>query len=418
MAFLSEILGHTITDIDGRYIGKLEDLIAREPADAIHPIVDAVVIKDRNKTIIVPYVLVMALFAPSIPLKCRIEEITVYDPAENDIFLSRDVLDKQIIDTDGARVVRVNDLELVRVNGTLYVGNVDIGLMGIFRRLGVANVTRRVSSLLHLPDSQTFISWDDVELLRHDPFMRLRVPVEKISELHPADVAEIISDMNKLESGELLEALNMEQLADTLEEVETEFQADLIENMSDEKVADILEEMEPDEAADLLAELPEQRSRDLLELMNKEDSDDVRKLLSYPVDSAGGIMTTEYACVPADITAQEAINYLRQNASDAETLFYVYVTDAEDHLVGVFSLKGLIFADPNARVQDFMEDRVKSVNITDEQDEVAQVVTKYDLLAIPVIDDQNVMHGIVTADDALDKIIPTAWKKRLPRFYH
>jgi len=418
MAFLSEILGHTITDIDGRYIGKLEDLIAREPADAIHPIVDAVVIKDRNKTIIVPYILVMALFAPSIPLKCRAEDIKVYDPAENDIFLSRDVLDKQIIDTDGARVVRVNDLELVRVNGTLYVGNVDIGLMGIFRRLGVADVTRRVSALLRLPDSQTFISWDDVELLRHDPFMRLRVPVEKISELHPADVAEILSDMNKLESGELLEALNMEQLADTLEEVETEFQADLIENMSDEKVADILEEMEPDEAADLLAELPEQRSRDLLELMNKEDSEDVRKLLSYPEDSAGGIMTTEYACVPANITAQEAIGYLRQNASDAETLFYVYVTDAEDHLVGVFSLKGLIFADPTARVQDFMEDRVKSVNLTDEQDEVAQVITKYDLLAIPVIDDQNVMHGIVTADDALDKIIPTAWKKRLPRFYH
>jgi CBS domain-containing protein len=418
MAFLSEILGHTITDIDGRYVGKLEDLVAREPADAVHPIVDAVVIKDRNKTIIVPYVLVMALFAPSIPLKCRAEEITKYDPAENDIFLSRDVLDKQIIDTDGARVVRVNDLELVRVNGMLYVGNVDIGMMGIFRRLGVADVTRRISSLLHLPDSQTFISWDDVELLRHDPFMRLRVPVEKIAELHPADVAEIISDMNKLESGQLLEALNMEQLADTLEEVETEFQADLVENMSDEKVADILEEMEPDEAADLLAELPEERSRGLLALMQKEESDDVRKLLSYPEDSAGGIMTTEYACVPPNVTAEEAIRLLRQNASDAETLFYVYVTDAQDHLMGVFSLKGLIFAEPSAHVEDFMEDRFKSVKLTDEQDEVARVITKYDLLAIPVVDDQNVMHGIVTADDALDKIIPTAWKKRLPRFYH
>ena len=110
MAFLSEILGHTITDIDGRYVGKLEDLIAREPADTVHPVVDAVVIKDRNKTTIVPYILVMALFAPSIPLKCRADEITVYDPSENDIFLSRDVLDKQIIDTNGVRVVRVNDL--------------------------------------------------------------------------------------------------------------------------------------------------------------------------------------------------------------------------------------------------------------------------------------------------------------------
>ncbi len=413
MAFLSEILGHTITDYDGRYIGKLEDLIAREPADAIHPIVDGVVIKGKNKLIIVPYSVVMALFAPSIPLKCRADELPQYEPAENDIFLSRDVLDKQIIDTDGARVVRVNDLELVRVNGSLYVGNVDIGLMGILRRIGIAGVV----TALGLPETRSYISWDDVELLRHDPFMRLRVPVESIAELHPADVAEIISDMNKLESGQLLDALNMEQLADTLEEVETEFQADLVEHMSDEKVADLLEEMEPDEAADLLAELPEKRSRNLLALMEREESDEVRKLLSYDENSAGGIMTTEYACVPPNVTATDAIRILRETATDAETLFYVYVTDETDHLMGVFSLSNLIFADPSARVEEFMEDRVKSVAPDDDQDEVAQVITKYDLIAIPVVDEHNVMHGIVTADDALDKIIPTAWKKRLPRFY-
>ena len=163
MAFLSEILGHTITDIDGRYIGKLEDLIAREPADAVHPIVDAVVIKDRNKTTIIPYILVMALFAPSSPLKCRADEITIYDPSENDIFLFRDVLDKQIIVTDGARVVRVNDLELVRVNGTLYVGNVDIGMMGIFRRLGLQmspSVSPHLSSLQHHRHSSPGMTWN------------------------------------------------------------------------------------------------------------------------------------------------------------------------------------------------------------------------------------------------------------------
>jgi len=417
MAFLSEVLGRTVTDFDGNYIGKIEDLIARELAEATHPIVDAVVIKGKNKTIITPYALVMALFAPSIPLKCHAEDLTEYQPTENDIFLSRDVLDKQIIDTDGARVVRVNDLELVRVNGSLYVGNVDIGLMGILRRFGLAAATERFTSTFHLSPPQTFISWDDVELLRHDPFMRLRVPVESISELHPADVAEILSDMNKLESRQVLEAMDMEHLADTLEEVETEFQANLVENMSDEKVADLLEEMEPDEAADLLAELPERRSRGLLALMDKEDAAEVRMLLTYPEDSAGGIMTTEYACVPPDVTAEEAIKILRETASDAETLFYVYVTDVTDHLMGVFSLSNLIFADPQAPVADFMEDRVKSVHLLDEQEEVAQVITKYDLIAIPVVDDQNVMQGIVTADDALDKIIPTAWKKRLPRFY-
>jgi magnesium transporter len=376
-----------------------------------------VVIQGRNKTIIASYALVMALFAPSITLKCRADEVPQYEPIENDIFLSRDVLDKQIIDTDGARVVRVNDVEILRVNGTLYVGNVDIGVMGIMRRLGIAGAAQSMISAFKLSTPQTFISWDNVELLHHDPFMRLRVPADSLADLHPADVAEILSDMNKTESGQLLESLNVEQVADALEQVETEFQVSLITEMDDERAADVLEEMEPDEAADLLAELPAERSRRLVALMEKEEADDVRHLLTFPEDSAGGIMTTDFAVVPPDVTAEQAIKLLRETASDIEPFIYVYVTDTESHLMGVFSLMDLIFAEPTALVSAFMNDRVKTVHTLDEQDEVAQIITKYDLLAVPVVDEQNVIHGIVTADDALDKIIPTAWKKRLPRFY-
>jgi Mg/Co/Ni transporter MgtE len=175
--------------------------------------------------------------------------------------------------------------------------------------------------------------------------------------------------------------------------------------------------MEPDEAADLLAELPEERSRELLSIMEKEEAAEVRKLLSYPEDTAGGIMTTEYARVPPDVTAEGAIKLLRETESDAETIFYIYVTDTSNKLMGVFSLSNLIFADPQSKVSEFMVDRVKTVDLLDDQDEVAQVITKYDLLAVPVVDEKDIMHGIVTADDALDKIIPTAWKKRLPRFF-
>jgi magnesium transporter len=139
--------------------------------------------------------------------------------------------------------------------------------------------------------------------------------------------------------------------------------------------------------------------------------------LAYPEDSAGGIMTTDFAVVPPNVTAESAIKILRETAREIETFTYVYVTDVENHLVGVFSLTELIFAEPNTLVMDFMDDRVKTVSPLDDQDEVAQVVTKYDLLAVPVVNEQNVIQGIVTADDALDKIIPTAWKKRLPRFY-
>lgn len=413
MAFLSEILGRTITDLDGNFVGKLEDLVARELMEFTHPVVDGLVVERRGARQIIPYSMVMSLFAPAIPLKCHVEDVPTYQPDENDVFLARDVLDKQIIDTDGARVVRVNDLELVRVNGTLYVSNVDIGLMGILRRVGLCRATQR----LHIPVPDNVISWDDVELLRHDQFMRLRVPADGIAGLHPADVAEILSDLNKLETGQFLEAMKVEQIADTLEQVETEFQVELVEDMPDEKVADVLEEMEPDEAADLLGELPEERSRRLVALMEKDEADDVRHLLTFPENSAGGIMTTDFATVPADVTAEQAIKLLRETATEIEAFFYVYVIDAANHLRGVFSLNDLIFASPQELVEEFMTDRVKSVNPLDEQNEVAQVITKYDLLAVPVVDDQNVIQGIVTADDALDKIIPTAWKKRLPRFY-
>jgi Mg2+ transporter MgtE len=238
-----------------------------------------------------------------------------------------------------------------------------------------------------------------------------------MSELHPADLAEILSDLTRQEGSKILETLDIETLADTLEEVEPDFQVSLIERMSDDRVADVLEEMAPDEAADLLAELPQERKQDLLELMEDDEAEDVRKLLTFPEDTAGGIMNTEYFIVPPTFKASEVMEKLRETAPEAETIYYIYVGDEEQHLLGVFSLRQLVLAQPEALVTEFMEKRVVTVDLTDSQEDCAQVVSKYNLLAVPVVDEQKRVHGIVTADDALDKIIPTAWKKRLPRFY-
>jgi magnesium transporter len=413
MAYLSEILGRSITDLDGVVVGKLTDVIVRPWAEFPHPLIEAVTIVHKGGTRVLPFAAVAALLSPVIPLKYHLDDAPLFNLKEDDVLLSRDVLDKQIIDTEGARVVRVNDVELVRVNGTIYVSNVDVSWVGIMRRLGLVGLAHFLGGHLKMKG----IAWDDVELMRRDKEMHLRVPAEKLHELHPADLAEIVRDLNKLESGQLLDTLDVPHLADTLEEVEPEFQAELIEHMPDEKVADLLEEMEPDEAADLLADLPKDRKEGLLALMEKEDADDVRKLLTYPEESAGGIMTTEYASIRPDLAAAQAIEVLRTMSDEVETMFYVYVTDDEDHLLGAFSLNNLIFASPGAMVKDFMSKRVITVNLTDDQETVAQTVAKYDLLAVPVVDDQNRLHGIVTADDALDKVIPTAWKKRLPRFY-
>lgn len=415
MAFLSEIIGKPVTDIDGKQVGVLKDVIVRKPEAMPHPVVQAIEVQSKGEDWLLSYSDVAALLSRAIPLKNRIEDAHPYTTVDDDLFLVRDVLDKQIIDTDGARVVRVNDVELVRVNGSVLVSNVDAGLAGIFRRLGLGKVGRTLST--RFKGAQSFISWDDIELLQQDQFMQLRVPAKKLSELHPADIAEIISDLNRLQSKQLLDTFEVGQLADALEEVEPEFQASLVEHMDDEKVADVLEEMEPDEAADLLAELPRERSKDLLALMQDDEAEDVRKLLAYAEDSAGGLMTTSYATIPPDLTTEQALQTLRETAGEAETIFYVYVTDKAGCLIGVCSLSGLVLASPDTRVSLIMKTNVVSVNLFDDQDKVAQVVAKYDLLAVPVVDEQNYLHGIVTSDDALDKIIPTAWKKRLPRFY-
>ncbi len=417
MAYLSELTGRVVADVNGERIGRLEDVIAKTHTNVQHPQVMAIVVKRGGVELLVPIADVAVLIAPAVPLNKRLQEIIPYQPGEHDLYLVRDVLDKQIIDTDGIRVVRVNDLEVVRVNGHFYIANVDIGGLGLMRRLGLAKTSERVASRLGRRLTSNSVSWDAVELLPGNQPMRLKVPSDRIADLHPADLAEILSDLSRTESSKLLETLDVETVADTLEEVEPEFQASLVESMPDERVADLLEEMAPDEAADLLAELSDERSEDLLNLMEQDEAADVRKLLAYPEESAGGIMTTEFVAIRPDLTAERAIAYLRETADEAETIFYVYVTDPNDCLLGVFSLQDLVLARPQTPVSQFMHERVVSVGLLDSQDDVAQAISKYNLLAIPVVDEAGKLHGIVTADDALDKIIPTAWKKRLPRMY-
>jgi len=419
MAFVSEVLRKTITDIDGTYIGILEDLIARDIPEMIHPRVEAIQINCKGNMRIVPVLSAMSIFAPAVPLKFHIDDLPEFELDEDkDIYLARDVLDMQIIDTDGGRVVRVNDLQIIRVQGAIYVTNVDVGLNGIIRRTPAKKLANSLLELFKIKMKENFIAWDNVELLIHDQFMRLKVPKESMADLHPADIAEILSDLNKLETSQFLDALDVEQVADALEQVETDFQVSLIESMDDERAADVLDEMDPDEAADLLQELPEERSQLLVSLMQKSEADDVKLLLEFDDDTAGGIMTTEFATVPENVTAAQAINILREKASDFETLHYIYVTDELNHLLGVFSLKELLFASPKEKVAQLMEPKVRHIRPDLDQDEVAKIITKYDLLAVPVVNQQDVIIGIVTADDALDKIIPTAWKKRLPKFYH
>jgi magnesium transporter len=417
MAFISELINRPVTDYDGTHIGVLVDLIARPYKEFSHPVVDAIIVRSHEGDRIFSYTDLAALLSAAIPLNRPSAEIALYELREDDIRLVEDVLDQQILDMDGARVVRVNDIELVRVNGNVIVTNVDIGLLGILRRLGIEKLGRWTAKRLQSDLSLGTISWDFVEPLIHDKSMRLKVPISKLTDLHPSDIAEIISDLSRAEHSDLLHKLDIKQLADTLEEVEPDFQANLIEHFPDETVADVLEEMAPDEATDLLAELPDDRRQDLLKLMQTEEADEVRKLLRYEENSAGGLMTTDYVTIQADMTAAQTIEHLRKVGEQAELVYYVYVTDSQEHLLGMFSLSELILAQPETPVAKFMHKRVVSVELDTDQEEIAHTIAKYNLIAVPVVDAENHLQGIVTADDALDKILPTTWKKRLPHFF-
>jgi sporulation protein YlmC with PRC-barrel domain len=417
MAFVSQLTGKTVTDLEGRKVGSVKDIVARFLGDLRHPIVEGLLVKRKNDEVIVPYADVVALLSPAIPIRCREDQLQPYSSAREDILLSRDVLDRQIIDTEGMRVVRVNDLELVRVNGNMVVSNVDVSALGLLRRLGFERPVRKVAGLVGRRPHGVFISWDDVELAPDEPAMRLRVSRNALAELHPAEIVDILTELNHTQGEDLLEALDLPQLADTLEEVDANISAGLVEAMTDEKVADLLEEMEPDDAADLLAELPEERSAGLLELMEHDDAAEMRRLMAYPVDSAGGLMNTRFAAIPTGLTTGEAIDLLRQTAGEVEVMNYIYIIAPGGRLQGVTALSRLILAPPFTRVESIMHRRVVAIGLDAAQDVIAQMVAKYDLLAVPVVDAKGLMHGIVTAEDALDRIIPTAWKKRLPRFY-
>jgi CBS domain-containing protein len=365
---------------------------------------------------LIPWDQVRVMVGPVIALGVKAEAITPYLPAEHDLYLARDILDKQVIDINGLQVVRVNDLELTKIDGRYYLTNVDIGGQGLLRRLGLDKLAAKIAQRLKRPLPERFIAWNEVELLPTHG-VRLKVPRSKIAELHPADIAEILSDLTPRAGEALIGSLDNEMVADTLEEFEPEFQASMLNIFDDERAADVLEAMTPDDAADLLGELPPERREELLRLMEEEEEEEVRELLAYAEDTAGGLMTTEYVTVPPEITAAQAIELLREEARKAETIFYVYVVDGEEHLLGVFSLRELILAQPGAKVADFMERKVIKVGLETPSKEVVRVMAKYDLLAVPVVDEGNRLQGMVTADDAVDLILPEEWKVRLPRIF-
>ena len=413
MFFLSRLLGQPVRDAGNLTVGTLADLAVT--SQVTYPRVTAVLVRRRNRRLLVAWEAVASLEESGCLLRLPGSELEEHDLEPGELLLSETFLDKQLVDRDGRKLIRVNDIQLTRTGRDLLVVAVDVSSNAIMRRVGLAKVGDRLTkkSKPHL------IDWRNVDLAETDAVsVRLTVPRGDLSLLHPADIADIAHELTPEERAAVLDALEDEVAADAVEEMHPSFQAALVGDLPDDKAAELLGNMSPDDAADLLADLTEERRARLLALMQKDDREDVTELLAYPEHSAGGIMTTEVATVPPDITAAEAIERLREQEPEVETVYYIYVVDRGEHLLGVFSLRDLLTVPPLRKVREFMTPDPVAVRTTAGEEEVTQLIAKYNLLALPVVDDQRVLHGIVTIDDAIDLVLPLAWKKRLPRIFH
>ena len=404
-----------VQDSQGTVIGHLEELIVL-PLGARPQVTKLIVRRADREEWVLPWALVADVpQSPELPIRLRtaLPDLSSATLRPEEVPLGRTVLDKKVVDTAHKKVVRVNDIELAETEGTLQVVGVEGGLRGLLRHLHSEAFAERIAAAFGKVLPHEVISWDVVDPLETELSRARRQAVyTKLAKLHPADIADIMEELNPGERAAVLAALDEATAAEAITEAEPEVQASVVQMMEPGKAADILEEMEPDEAADILSDLPEAKAEELLETMEPEEAHELEELLEHAEDTAGGLMTTEHVAFSPTLTAGDAIQRIRDEAKDAETIYYLYVTDPGEHLLGVFSLRELILADPRRRLDQFMHTEVVSVRPDTALREVAELQTKYNLLALPVVSDEGEMLGIITVDDVLNLILPMIWKKR------
>ncbi|NCO68460.1 MAG: magnesium transporter MgtE [Nitrospirae bacterium CG_4_10_14_0_8_um_filter_41_23] len=409
--FVSEILKKPVLDPKGEEIGRVKDLVIvkGEPL----PRVSSLIIDKKKRLFNLPWNDLNIFNKRIISTKIYSEALKPYEFSEKDLMIVRDILDKQIVDANGAKVVRVNDVKLEGLDTEAVLIAVDIGMRGIMRRLGVERGGEDLMRLFKKRLPYNLISWNYIQPLEPKlTTISLTVPRQMVSELHPADLAEIISQVSHKEGATFFKGLDVETAAEALSELQPDVQAAIITGMETEKAADIIEEMPPDEAADVLSDLPMDKAKEILESIEKEEAEDIQELLSHEEDTAGGLMTNEFIAYLPDTTVKEAIQKFKKDAEEVETVYYIYVIDTDEKLIGVVSLKDLLLADLNAKLSDIMATKLKTISPEADEMEVAEIASKYNLLAIPVIDNEGFILGIVTIDDIIDRILPPAAKRK------
>ncbi len=428
MLFLTTLQGSPVVGKGDEPIGTLSDIVVRIGDDEFPPI-SGIIVRDRRREFFIPVAQLQQLNGVA-RLNSSLVDLQRFRRRDGEVILGRDVLDHQIIDITGRRIVRVNDIQLTPLESAYRVIGVDISPQALVRRLGPRRLAERIVG-------RQLISWSDVQYLASAAPVQLKVSYDRLSEINPVDLARIVDALSLRESAEIVAALDDETAAETLEEVSDERLADLLEDMDQERAADILEEMTPSAAADALEDMDDEISKQILARMDPEEAADVQELLAYDEDSVGRIMSTDFVAIGEGSTVADALTLLRQleeapdpllalyvvafNAPDAPAMQGIRHLDRDDgpppSLRGIVRLRSLLLADPATAMTTIMDDEVPTVHPEDPAEHAARVLAEYNLLAVPVLDDDQHMLGIVTVDEALAVLLPEVWQRRHARSF-
>jgi CBS domain-containing protein/sporulation protein YlmC with PRC-barrel domain len=402
---LTALLGTPVTDAEGHLRGRLKDIAVATGPEAGR--VAGLVLKTKNGLSLVPSQDVMETPAGTLELRSADALVPLKKDEGTFLYLQQDLVDRQIIDIHGRKVVRVNDVDLEWLGRggahLLRVAEVEVGLRGAFRRVFKGVLPRARLEAISRKISPRGIPWQFVDVIEVDPARRvkLRIEHERLAEMHPSDLAEILEDLAPAEREAVFTSLDEEVAAEALEEVEPKLQKALLEKLDDERIAGIVEEMDPGAAADLLAELPEEQSDAILEEMEPEERQEVEELLEFDEDSAAGRMTTDFVYLGPEATVAQAVQALRSFDGDLESVTEVFLLDEKRVLRGSISLARIVMSQPEARLGVLSEVRVLSCPADMSQNELAEMFDKYNLHSLPVVDAQSRMVGVVQADQVI-----------------
>lgn len=411
---LSSILHSKVYDEYGDCIGKLSDIYVT--TETGYPKAIGYKIK-RNREVLNYEFRNIEFIENRGKVTVKIKGGSEIIPRTYSYLLSRHLLDKEIIDINGKKLVRVNDLRMAEIAGEIRVIAVDTGIEALSRRFKLYSLLKLLYKLSGKTTAGSIIVWDNVESLEMTSKnnLQLQSPYAKLSKLHPADLADILEDMDSSYRNKILESLDDNLASDTLEEIEGEVQADIIQTMSATKTIEVLQNMPNDEIADILGELDEETAERILTGLDEDNAEEVRNLMKYEDQTAGSIMNTDYIYFNINISAGETIDLLRELKPDDEVAYYIYIVNEEQVLQGVVSLRNLVVSKPENKLKEIMDNNVIKVRVNENLDGVVDLALKYNLISIPVVDEQDKLLGIVIINDILDEVLVPNWKNKSKR---